>query len=232
MRSPFGVGHWRVNPALNGVAGPTGTVHLEPKVMEVLVFLAEHAADVVPKEQLLRSVWPDTCVTDDVLTRAIVELRRVFGDEVRRPHVIQTIPKRGYRLIAPVVLDSEPTAAAIRTENGLTCTLIWHGGRVTLQEGTYLLGREESLPIRVLFHSVSRRHARIAIAGGAVTVEDLGSKNGVFLRDKRLTAPTLLRDGDMLLIGSVRIKVRLSETSTETAVPAGRRRGSSLGARR
>jgi len=225
LRTPFAVGHWRVDPALNSVAGPRQTVHLEPKVMEVLVCLAEHASDVVPKEELLRSVWPDTAVTDDVLTRAIYELRCVFSDEVRTPRVIQTIPKRGYRLIAPVVLDSERIATAVRTDNGLTCTLIWHGGRVSLQEGTYLLGREESLPIRLPFPSVSRRHARMAIGGGAVTVEDLASKNGVFIRDKRLTAPMLLRDGDLLLIGSVRIRVRLSETSTDTAVPAGRRSG-------
>lgn len=93
---------------------------------------------------------------------------------------------------------------------------------MTLEEGTYLLGREESLPIRVAFHSVSRRHARITIAGGAVTVEDLASKNGTFLRDERLTAPTLLRNGDTLIAGTVRISVRLSIPSTETAVPVGR----------
>jgi hypothetical protein len=202
------------------------TVHLEPKIMEVLVYLAEHAADVIPKEQLLRSVWADTAVTDDVLTRAIFELRRVFDDDVRTPRVIQTIPKRGYRLIAPVVFDSERTRAATDTSNGFTCTFTWHGGRASLQDGIYLVGREESLPVHLPFKSVSRRHARVAIAGGAVTVEDLASKNGVFLRDKRVTAPTQLRDGDLLLIGSVRIKVRLSELSTETAVQTGRGRSS------
>jgi FHA domain len=197
------------------------TAHLEPKVMEVLVCLAEHASDVVSKELLLRSVWPDTCVTDDVLTRAIFELRRVFGDEVRRPRVIQTIPKRGYRLIAAVVLNVDRTAASPTTE-GTICTLTWPDGCVTLKDGTYLLGREESLPIRVPVSSVSRRHARLTIAGGAVTVEDLASKNGTFLRDKRLTAPTLLRNGDTLVTGTVRIRVHLSMPSTETAVPVGR----------
>jgi len=220
LRTSFGVGHWRVDPALNSVAGPMATAHLEPKVREVLVCLAEHASDVVSKELLLRSVWPDTCVTDDVLTRAIFELRRVFGDEVRRPRVIQTIPKRGYRLIAPVVLDIDRTAAS-PTKEETTCTLTWREGGVTLTEGIYLLGREESLPIRVPFPSVSRRHARITIGGGAVTVEDLASKNGTFLRDTRLTAPTLLRNGDTLVAGKVRIRVRLSMPSTETAVPVG-----------
>ena len=222
MRTSFGVGHWRVDPALNSVAGPLETVHLQPKVMEVLVCLVEHASDVVSKELLLRSVWPDTAVTDDVLTRAIFELRRVFGDEVRKPRVIQTIPKRGYRLIAPVILDSERTADATPIDEGITCTLTWHGGRVCLKAGIYVLGREASLPICVPFPSVSRRHARVTIAGGAATVEDLASKNGTFLRDKRLTAPTLLRNGDLLGAGSVRIRVRLSVISTETAVPLAR----------
>ncbi len=221
MGTSFGVGHWRVDPALNSVAGPVETAHLEPKVMDVLVCLVEHASDVVSKELLLRAVWPDTCVTDDVLTRAIFELRRVFGDQVRRPRVIQTIPKRGYRLIAPVISDIDRRTASTPTEETI-CTLTWNQGCVMLKEGTYLLGREESLPIRVPSPSVSRRHARITIGGAAVTVEDLASKNGTFLRGKRLTAPTLLQNGDKLIAGTVRISVRLSMPSTETAVPIGR----------
>jgi len=220
LRTSFGVGYWRVDPALNSVAGPMATAHLEPKVMEVLVCLAEHAADVVSKEILLRSVWPDTCVTDDVLTRAIFELRRVFGDEARSPRVIQTIPKRGYRLIAPVVLNADRTSGSPTTE-ATVCTLTWDEGYVTLTDGTYLLGRDESLPIRVPLPSVSRRHARITLGGGVATVEDLASKNGTFLREQRLTAPALLRNGDTLIAGTVRINVRVSMPSTETAVPVG-----------
>ena len=74
--------------------------------MQVLVCLAAQAGQVVPKERLMRTVWPDTFVGDDVLTRSISELRRVFGDDVKEPRFIQTIPKSGYRLIAPVVLLS------------------------------------------------------------------------------------------------------------------------------
>ena len=74
--------------------------------MQVLVCLAAQAGQVVPKERLMRTVWPDTFVGDDVLTRAISELRRVFGDDVRNPRFIQTIPKSGYRLMAPVSFTS------------------------------------------------------------------------------------------------------------------------------
>jgi DNA-binding winged helix-turn-helix (wHTH) protein len=71
--------------------------------MSVLVCLAAHAPEPVPKEKLLQEVWPDTFVGEGVLTRSIFELRRVFEDEAKEPRVIQTIAKGGYRLLAPVV---------------------------------------------------------------------------------------------------------------------------------
>jgi len=101
LQDDFHVGDsHRVEPSLNSVTGPAGTIRLEPKVMQVLVLLAEHAGQVVAKERLIHTVWPDTFVTDDVLTRAISELRRVFGDDAKESRFIQTIPKSGYRLIA------------------------------------------------------------------------------------------------------------------------------------
>jgi len=95
-------GAYQVEPSLNRVTGPGGVSRLEPKVMLVLVCLAEHAGRMVPKDQLFQSAWPDTAVTDDVLTRAVSELRRLFEDDPRQPRVIETIARGGYRLIAPV----------------------------------------------------------------------------------------------------------------------------------
>jgi TolB-like protein/DNA-binding winged helix-turn-helix (wHTH) protein/Flp pilus assembly protein TadD len=106
LRNSFHVGDsHQVEPSLNSVTGPAGSIRLEPKVMQVLVFLAAHAGQVVAKERLMQTVWHDAFVTDDVLTRAISELRRVFGDDVKEPRFIQTIPKSGYRLIARVSVD-------------------------------------------------------------------------------------------------------------------------------
>jgi TolB-like protein/DNA-binding winged helix-turn-helix (wHTH) protein len=98
----FRIAAWLIHPRLNAVSTSGTTVHLEPKVMEVLVCLAQHAGEPVSKEQLLQAVWPNTFVTDDVLKRSISELRRVFEDDVRESRIIQTIPKRGYRLLVPV----------------------------------------------------------------------------------------------------------------------------------
>lgn len=113
MQNGFRVGEvYHVEPSLNSVAGPAGTTRLEPKAMQVLVCLAKRAGEVVAKEHLIRTVWPDTFVSDDVLTRCISDLRKVLGDDAKESRVIQTIPKSGYRLIADVSPDATAQIAA------------------------------------------------------------------------------------------------------------------------
>jgi DNA-binding winged helix-turn-helix (wHTH) protein len=113
VQQGFRISDWRVEPQLNTLTGPDKTAHLEPKVMQVLLCLAEQAGQVIPKERLIQRVWPDTFVSDDVLTRSISELRRAFGDDPKEPRFIQTIPRGGYRLIARVFsTDAEQGIAA------------------------------------------------------------------------------------------------------------------------
>jgi TolB-like protein/DNA-binding winged helix-turn-helix (wHTH) protein/Tfp pilus assembly protein PilF len=102
MAADFRLGAWLVQPGLNSVSCNGTSQRLEPKVMEVLVCLASRAGETVSKDELLKTVWPDTFVTDDGLIRSISELRRIFDDDAREPRVIQTIHKRGYRLVASV----------------------------------------------------------------------------------------------------------------------------------
>ena len=95
-----------VDTSLNRITSGTRTVQVEPKIMQVLLVLAEHAGEVVTRDDLMERVWPGVFVTDDALNRAIRELRRVFEDISHEPHVIETIRKRGYRLLpTPVVED-------------------------------------------------------------------------------------------------------------------------------
>src|SRR5215472_10882636 len=115
LEGDFGIGAWLVQPQLHTIALEGRVSHVEPKAMQVLVYLAEHPEEVVPKERLIRAVWADTFVTDDVLTRCISELRKVFGDDAREPRIIGTIPRTGYRLLAPV----EPTEAEPREARSL-----------------------------------------------------------------------------------------------------------------
>jgi len=93
VNGDFRMGPWLVQPSLNTISQNGTSNHLEPKVMEVLVCLAEHKGEVVPKEKLLQAVWPDTFVSDDVLKRSVSELRHVFGDDAHKSRIVETIRK-------------------------------------------------------------------------------------------------------------------------------------------
>jgi adenylate cyclase len=85
--------------------GPAGEVDLRPKSFEVLRYLAEHAGRVVPKEEVIKAVWPDVTVTDESLTRCISEVRRAIGDDAQK--VVKTISRRGYLFDAPDLAGSQ-----------------------------------------------------------------------------------------------------------------------------
>lgn len=101
-RQPLQIGEFLADPGLNVVVGPQGPVALEPKILEVLLCLAARPGETVAPEELLATVWEGKFVVDAVVTRAISELRRAFGDDPRAPRYIQTVARRGYRLIATV----------------------------------------------------------------------------------------------------------------------------------
>ncbi len=111
MEGDFQLGPWLVQPLMNEISSAGISRHLEPKMMRVLVCLAERDGDVVTKEEIMAAVWPDTYVTEDVLLRCISELRRVLEDDARQPSYIQTIHRTGYRLICPVTRIPKSQAA-------------------------------------------------------------------------------------------------------------------------
>ncbi len=98
----FRVDEWLVEPSLNRVTDGTESVQLGFKAMELLVVLADRAGEVVDKHHLIDSVWQTEYVADNTLTKRIAEIREAFGDDARDPRFIETVPKRGYRLIAEV----------------------------------------------------------------------------------------------------------------------------------
>jgi DNA-binding winged helix-turn-helix (wHTH) protein/TolB-like protein/tetratricopeptide (TPR) repeat protein len=111
----FRMGPWLILPDMNVIAGDGEPCHISPKAMEVLTCLAERQGQVVGKDEILQEVWKGTFVSDDSLTRCVVELRRAFGDDARQPEIIKTIPKRGYLLLSPVAFDqngASPQAAS------------------------------------------------------------------------------------------------------------------------
>src|SRR5215813_13343109 len=123
MKKSLKVGSWIVDPSLNSMSCEGRTVRLEPKVMEVLLCLAQHPGETLSKEQLLQAVWPNVVVIEGVLKRCIAELRRAFDDDARNPHIIETISKRGYRLLAPVSALAAATAPAF-PESAVTDSIV------------------------------------------------------------------------------------------------------------
>lgn len=106
----FQLGEWSVHPDQGLLVGVKGELHLEPKVMEVLIYLAERQNEVVRRDDLISDVWHGTFVSDEVLSRAISLLRTCLGDDRMTPSYIQTLPKVGYRLLMKVtpLADTEP----------------------------------------------------------------------------------------------------------------------------
>ena len=103
-----------VEPLAGRVTGPSGQEKLDPKVMDVLTLMAVRAGQVVLREELLTRLWPKVVVTDGALTRCIYVLRRQFrlaGGHDRYRTLIETVPKRGYRLNAEVRPAAAPQAA-------------------------------------------------------------------------------------------------------------------------
>jgi TolB-like protein/DNA-binding winged helix-turn-helix (wHTH) protein/tetratricopeptide (TPR) repeat protein len=134
----FQLGELSIEPRTGEVTGPGGCEKLDPRVMGVFVMLAQHAGQVVSRDDLHARLWPGISVTDDALSRCIYELRRQLSQASGNPQLkasIETIPKRGYRLRAeitlPGVLTGDPPRrrpwrlAVVAAAGVLLAALIW-----------------------------------------------------------------------------------------------------------
>ncbi|MCP4574089.1 MAG: hypothetical protein GY838_17145 [bacterium] len=100
--APCRVGDWDVYPDQGRLTGPGGEVRVEPRAMHMLACLAARPGELVTHQDLLATVWHDAVVNEGALSRTVSELRRFLGDDARSPRYIETIYKRGYRLLAAV----------------------------------------------------------------------------------------------------------------------------------
>ena len=108
-RSQFRIGEWLIEPSLNRLSRGGTTIQLELKVMDVLVCLAERAGEMVTRFEIIDRVWATEFIADNTLTHAINEIRTALGDDARNPTFIETIHRRGYRLMVPVTVEDRPT---------------------------------------------------------------------------------------------------------------------------
>jgi DNA-binding winged helix-turn-helix (wHTH) protein len=184
----------------------SGPLHVTPKAFELIQILMESRPKVISQKDLYDRLWPNTFVQPTNLHNLIGELRTVLHDDEHR--IIQTKHGVGFAFAGQAFVDDVQAPAA---------QIVVGGEMFELHDGENFIGRDHKATVRIQAASVSRLHARIVVAGGAATLEDLGSKNGTFLRGQRLRSAAALSDGDDLVFGSVAARFLLtSSLPTET----------------
>jgi hypothetical protein len=184
------------------------SVHLTPKAFRLLEVLVAKAPVAVSKEELCEILWPDVFVQEANLKNLVSEVRLALGEDARKPRFLRTVHGFGY---------------AVRPEGDLAPVgrfrVTYLAREFELFAGENLLGREGDATILIPQKSVSRRHARIVVTGDGALLEDLGSKNGTWLNERRIQSPEELSDGDEIRLGSAPLIFRAALAgSTETNV--------------
>jgi len=192
---PFQLGNWEVRPRHNELISGQETRHLEPKAMDLLVFMTSNAPEVVSKSAIIDSVWQGRIISEGTLTNTIAELRRALGDNARHPRYIETIPKRGYRLVA----DVEPVLASTGDNE-----------------------RASPLRRRAIFFSAI---AAVLLATLVMTTFVLQTRKSPLDPKLVLVAPFVNRTGDesfdaMALLARDRLVTKLSESGLVQAIPS------------
>ena len=191
-------------------------VPVGPKAFELLELLLANRPKALSKARIREALWPRTFVSESNLTSVVNELRSALGDRPRRSRYVRTVYGFGYAFCGEAAESpggSSPSAARVSR-----LRLFLEDREIALREGENLLGRLDEGVAWLESPTVSRRHARIVVADGQATLEDLGSKNGTFVKGERVTAGRVLADGDEILLGRVHATFRvLPQVATKTA---------------
>lgn len=189
-------------------------IMIQDQPLVVLDMLIARAGTLVTRQELCQRLWPQAFVdSDNGLNNAVSRLRSALEDSATTPHFIETVGRRGYRFIAAVELVHQREAAG-----AVRAWLVGGSGRIDLHAGENVLGRRGPDVQELTSPTVSRRHARITIdeSSGVASIEDLASKNGTFVGERRVTGSVTLADGDCVRIGSLTWRFTLLQTSEET----------------
>src|SRR5919106_2193182 len=162
------------------------TVHLTPKGYDLLLLLVDAAPRVLSKRELHEQLWAGSYVSDATLVGLVKELRRALDDRDPGAPVIRTAHRVGYAFCVEV--ETAPQRS-VRPWHWL----VFRGRRVALRGGENVIGRHPEAHVWLDAAGVSRRHARIVIAGDDVRLEDLGSKNGTTVRNRSVEGQVALR---------------------------------------
>jgi DNA-binding winged helix-turn-helix (wHTH) protein len=185
-------------------------VALTPKAFDVLVALVRHRTRALSKDDVLAMVWPGTVVEEGNLAQQVLVLRRALreaGDWVA------TIPRHGYRFVAPVLEEQDASATPVTSPH----CLVWNDRQFPLAEGITIVGRADDADLQILLPSLSRHHARIVVRGMEATLEDLGSRHGSWRGATRVQTPMTLFAGDEVRLGTAVLVYRLVLPGDTTA---------------
>jgi len=177
-------------------------VRLAPKAFQLLQVLFEARPKAVSQQDLYDQLWPDTFVEKSNLHNLIYQVREALADDDQT--IIRTVYGFGF--------------AFAGAGSGVRWQLIVAGHDIDLHEGENIVGRDQDVSVQIEARSISRRHARLVVSSDRVTLEDLGSKNGTTIGDRRIGSVIEVRDGDRIVFGSVPATLRAVRpaTSTET----------------
>ena len=106
----FYIADWFIEPSVCQISRGEKSIRLEPKVMDLLVYMSDRPGDVLSRDEIQDNVWQGTVIGYDALTNAIIKLRKALDDSARNPQIIDTVPKKGYRLIAEVSFPDPETS--------------------------------------------------------------------------------------------------------------------------
>jgi DNA-binding winged helix-turn-helix (wHTH) protein len=182
-------------------------VHLAPKAFELLKLLVEGRPRALGKTELLEQLWPGVFVSEASLAKVVSNLREALGHDEDAP-VIRTVHGYGYAFAANVIVGARADAVNTRA---VVCWLFCGRREFPLPDGEHIVGRESDASVCLDSPKVSRRHATITVSGSRAVLEDLGSKNGSFVRGVRIAAPAALASGDEVRIGPFTLIFRISE---------------------
>ena len=182
-------------------------VHLTPKAFDLLHFLLDNQDRAVSKAELQQKIWPSTFVEETNLASLVAEIRRALSGT----EWIRTVYGFGYQFVGPVSREASPLE-----RDSSRLWLMVDRRPIPLMEGVNVIGRAPDATIQLDSPGVSRYHARIVVAHGEATVEDVGSKNGTQLNARHISEATALADGDEIRIGAVALVFRIGSQLTAT----------------
>jgi DNA-binding winged helix-turn-helix (wHTH) protein len=174
-------------------------VALSPKAFSLLEILVEQRPNAVSHADLREKLWPDTAMGGTTLARLISEVRAALGDRDEQHPVVRTVHRFGYAFSVAVTEDH------VTPPRLPGCAIRWGSQLVPLASGENVIGRSADGLISLPSTKVSRRHARIVVANGRVILEDLGSRHGTYLGDRRIESAVELKNGDRIGIGPAQL---------------------------